>query len=187
MTKKTDKTNWYKIALGIFFLVACFCANKSDISADELTKETIIVKSPIRNIHRSKSSDEYSISALNYPCSFIIRTPGVVAANRQGIADITQNDTLLVQISNSRVEDLNNKVKNIPIYSLVKNNQVIYGLAAYNESQATLNKRWNTIFIAMGLLFLLRGFGLISSKVSYIAGILAALAVIALRLLNIWW
>ncbi|MES2381765.1 MAG: hypothetical protein V4538_12030 [Bacteroidota bacterium] len=188
MTTKADKTNWYKIAIGsIFFFAALFSANKSDISGDELTTKTIVVKSPVRNIHRRRSNDEYSISALNYGCSFIIRTPGVMAAKGQDIANITQNDTLLIHIRNSRVDDLNNKSKDIPIYTLIKNNHVIYGLAAYNESQAILDKRWNIVFIMMGSLFLLRGLALISSKAGYILGGLAALTIIVLRILHIWW
>lgn len=182
---KKDKTNWFYILLGLFFCIGFFWQNKNDIAESELSTKTIIVRNDIQKIGR-RSRYEYRLGATEYECSFVIKTAGSMAARKDQLTSITKNDTLIIKIHNSRLSDLNSKSKDIPIYSLIRNNFLVYDTDSYNQAQKMRDKRWGIIFIIMGALFMLRGLVVISSKTAYVLAGLSGVIIITLRLLDIW-
>lgn len=184
---KKDKVNWFYVILGLFFCLGFLWSDKKDILENELETKTVVVSHDIRKIGGRRSKYEYQLWSNEYQCSFVIKTAGGIAAHWDYLDNITKNDTLIIKIHNSRLSDLKKKYEDIPIYSLVKNNNQVYDIYSYNNSQKTLDKRWNVIFIIMSILFIFRGLTLISSKTTYIIAGLSVTIIITLRLLNIWW
>ncbi len=185
-TPKKDKLNWFYIGLGLFFSLSFLWADKKDVVESELETKTIVVSQDIQKTG-GRSNYEYRLWPKEYACSFVIKTAGGIAAHWVNLDNITQNDTLIIKIHNSRLADLNKKSEDIPIYSLMKNNKWVYDLDSYNKSQKNYDKRWNVILIIMSILFVLRGMTIISSKTTYILAAISASIIITLRLLNLWW
>lgn len=187
MNKRNDKVNWFYIALGLFFISAFFWTDKPDINEYDLKSEVIILCQDIKKINGTRTSYEYRLNTNKYDCSFIIETAGGMAAGWKNLDSLKKNDTLEIKYHSSRNIDLFEKGELIPIYTVIKDENIIYSLESYKKSQQTLDKRWKIIFLILGVLFILRGLTVISSKMSYIiAGIIIA-TIIALRFLNIWW
>lgn len=182
---KKDKTNWFYIALGFFFIIGFLVPKRKDVNEHELVTQQIIV-SGIQKINYHKSDDKYRIFSPGYENSFVIRTPGRVGGRETELDRITKNDTLVIKIHASRQFDTDAKQKAIPIYSLKKNGKLIYDVDTYNKAQTTYDKRWGIIFLIMGSLFLLRGFTLISSKTAYIIAGLSIITIITISLMGIW-
>ena len=186
MTTHKDKTNWFYLALGLLFILSFFLVDKSDIRENELETKTIIVSNDIQKTGGRRSKFEYRLGSREYQCSFVIKAAGALAAKWTNIENTINNDTLTIKIHSSRLQDLSKQSEYIPIYSLIKNNKLVYDVDNYNISQKTIDRRWSLIFIVVGILFILRGLTIISSKTSYILSGLSIIAVITLRLLNMW-
>ncbi len=186
-TTKKDKINWFYVILGLFFGLGFLWSDRKEIDESELVTKTIVVSHDIRKIGGRRSKYEYRLWTNEYQCSFVIKTAGGIAADWNDLDNITKNDTLTIKIHNSRLSDMNKKSEDIPIYSLIKNNSLVYDIDSYNSSQKTLDKRWNVIFVIMSVLFILRGLIIISSKTAYVLAGLSAVIIITLRILNIWW
>ena len=159
--------------------------NREGINENALVTQKIIVKR-IQKINYWKDEDKYRIFSSAYKSSFVITTVGTMADTGNNLDNILKNDTIIIKIHSSRLSDLDNKLKAIPIYSLQKNGRQIYSVDRYNNAQKTHEKRWRTISIVSGVLFLLRGFPIVSSKTAYILAGLSFIIIITIRLLNIW-
>jgi hypothetical protein len=185
-TSKKDKVNWFYLILGLFFCLAFLWTDKKDIIVSELETKTIVVRQDIRKIGGRTSKHEYRLWTNEYQCSFVIKKAGCIAAHWDNIDNITKNDTLIIKVNKSRLSDLNKKSEDIPIYSLIKNNKYVYDTDSYNNSQKQYDKRWNVIYTIMGILFILRGLTIISSRTAYVLAGLSVAIIITIRLLNIW-
>lgn len=166
---KKDKTNWFYITLGLFFIAGFLVPTQKPVDKNNLSALKIFV-SRVQKISSHKSSEQYRIYANNYQSLFKINAGGCTPKAGKIIDGILTNDTLEISIPSNRLNDLNNEHESIPIYAMQKGNEQVYTVSDYNAAQKTYSDRWGLIFLTMGVLFLLRGFALISSKVAYILG-----------------
>lgn len=187
MSKPKNKADWYIIAIGLFLFVCFFYKSAKNIDENELVKKTLIVSNSIEKIRVGKTMHYYRFYTTTNNCSFIIKTAGGMAAKWENIENITKGDTLQVEIHNSRLTDLVNKVEEVPIYSLEKNGEQIFTVSGYNKAQQTYDRRWGILFITIGSILLLRGFTLITSKMAYIMAVIGFVVIMALRFLHISW
>jgi hypothetical protein len=186
--QKKDKLNLSYLIIGLLFCVSFFWKDKKIIHSHQLETIKIVASHDIQKIGRRKSNDEFRIHPQEYECSFVIKTAGGLAANwDDNLYNITKYDTLTIKIHHSRLSDLNEKSEKIPIYSLIKNSQLIYDTDGYNTAQRTLDRRWNVILIIMSILFILRGLTIISGKTAFILAGCSILILIILRSINVWW
>jgi hypothetical protein len=185
MKPKKDKINLFYAVLGLCFCLAFLWPSGKEISEDELVTKSVVVKS-LQKILYYKSGHKYTFDSYEYECSFAITAGGVLAGTTSELDRISKNDTLLVKITSGRLSDLHTKLEYIPVYSIQKNGKSIFTVDSYNKAQTTYDKRWSTIYLVMGILFLLRGFTLISSKAAYISGAFSLIIILTVRLLNIW-
>ena len=185
MTKPKDKKNWFYLTLGMLFILSFLWKDKNNIHENNLETITIIVSNDIQYIGSRRSKFEYILYSSEYKCSFVINSAGALAAKWTNLENTVKNDTLIIKIHTSRLQDLNKKTEEIPVYSLIKNNKLVYDVDSYNISQKTIDLRWSLIFIIIGILFILRGLTIISSKTSYILSGLSIVIIITLLLLNI--
>jgi hypothetical protein len=186
MTEPKGKKNWFYLTLGMLFILSFLWTDKINIQENDLETRTIIVSHDIQYTGGRRSKFEYRLGSTEYPCSFVIKSAGALAAKWTNLENTIKNDTLIIKIHTNRLQDLNKKTEDIPIYSLIKNNKLVYDTDGYNISQKTIDRRWSLIFIIIGILFILRGLTIISSKTSYILSGLSIIVMITLRLLNIW-
>jgi hypothetical protein len=184
--RKESKPNWFYIMLGLFFCIPFFLTDNKEINHTELNSKTIIVNNDIHKFRGRKNKYSYRILSTEYKSSFVIEPEGGIAANWRNLDNIKKNDTLIIEISNNRKVDLNNKSEDIPIFSLIKNNKKIYDLESYNKAKKKYDRRLNIIFIIMSILLIARGFNVFSSRISYILAGLSVLIIISLKILNLW-
>jgi hypothetical protein len=184
--QKKNKRNWFYIMLGLFFCVPFSLSDNNEIKHTELNSKTIVVNNEIHKFRGRKNKYSYRIWSTEYQSSFVIEPEGGIAANWKDLDNIKKNDTLIIEIGNDRNVDLDNKSKDIPIFSLIKNNKIVYDLKSYNKAKKEYDRRRNIIFIIMSILLIARGFNIFSSKTSYILAGLSLLVIISLKILNIW-
>ena len=187
MANKKDKTNYgFRVLLGILFVIFSFWNNKTDITEAELTTKTITVSHPIQIIHSNRSKLAYRFGSQQYACDFTISSFGDVAARGQGLENITAGDTLVIKIHDSRLNDLNNKSEDIPVYALERNSKQLYDLTGYNEVKQTYYKRLNMVMLVMGILLLLNGLTILSGTAAMVIAVLCVVVSLLLRWLNVW-
>ncbi|WP_445720371.1 hypothetical protein [Flavobacterium sp.] len=172
--------------LGLFFCVPFSLSDNNEIKHTEVNSKTIIANNDIYKFLGRKNKYRYRIWSTEHKSSFVIEPEGGIAANWKDLDNIKKNDTLIIEIGNNREVDLDNKSEAIPIFSLIKNNKIVYDLESYNKAKKEYDRRWNIIFIIMSILLIARGFNVFSSKTSYILAGLSVLIIIFLKILNIW-
>jgi len=179
-----NKTNWFYVVLGLLFIVAWFFfSSKKETTEDVLVSKTVVVEHVIRMVGSFRETNNYKLSATNYEASFVIEKGN---GQWKRLDSITKGDSLIVKIFNKRIHDLGDKTEEIPICSLIRNGELIYSLEDYNSSQERYSNRKSMFYIFIGLLLFLRGFQIISSKISYVLGGVGIAIIITLILLDIW-
>lgn len=187
MAKAKDNTNWWFITIGCCLCLAFLWTGQQTVQQNELDTLTIVLNQDIQKSGGRRSLYQFRLNTEDYACTFVIKNAGGMAAQWDNLDNTLAGDTLIIGIHNSRLKDLTNKVKTIPIYTLIKNNQQVYTLNNYNASQKMINRRWNTIFTFAGILFLLLGFGLLSRNVTAFVAAVGFLVITTLRILDVWW
>lgn len=180
MKKNKDTINFKYILIAIICLILYFIPNQKNINVNNLVFKVIIVSYDITDISGSKSEIKYRISDKENTCSFVVDRVGAIAAKWKNLDNIVKNDTLQIQIHKNSLKKLNTTA-DITIYTLIKNKQLIFDLDGYNKELNVYEKKWDTTYIIGFVLFIFRGFTIISSNVAYI---LVALTVIIFLILN---
>jgi len=182
---KNDRTNWLYLFIGMLMVGLFFMPPTRDIAENELTTRTVVVSENIKNINYWKNENKYRLSTREHKCQFLISTPGYVADSDNQLDSIRKNDTLIIQFATNELTDLDKPTENVEVYSL-KKSEYIYDLEGYNFASKTLNRRWASLLLFIGGLFLLRGFALISSKTASIVTAIGIAIIVSARLLNFW-
>jgi hypothetical protein len=187
-SNKKEKIHGGRVLIGVLLVVGSLWKANNLVQETELVVKTIIVSQPIKPLSSRSGGYEYRIQAKEYACSFGIKTAGAIAAHWHPLESITANDTLEIKIRESRLKDLEDKAENVAVYSLRKNGTLFFDVTDYNHEQKLLNRRWETIGSVAGVLLILRGLILVSSGFAWVVGIVAVVAIVVLRFLNVdWW
>lgn len=182
--QKDNKPNWSYIMIGLFFCILFFLPTNNEKKHSELDSKIIVVTSDIHKFRGRKNKYSYRIWSTEHKASFVIEPEGGSAANWENLDNIKKNDTLVIEIDDHRNEDLENESEAIPVFSLIKNNKIVFDLESYTTAKKKYDTKWNIIFILMSILLFARGFSIFSSKTSYILAGIGVLIIISLKILN---
>ena len=179
--------NWSIVLLGLGLMVYYFYPQGKDFTADDLSTKTVTLSSNIENLHSTRSSSSYHrLWTRETKAAFTIASPGEVVAPDGSLDSLKKGDTLTVKYSSIHDNELNNGVKEIPIYYLQKGKRVYFELSSYNKAQDAATGRYKIIAIIIGILTLLYGFNVISKKITWIAAGAGLVLVIVLRALDMF-
>ena len=182
-----EKINWFYIIVGLFLLIGVFYFKGYKITESDLVTKKISLSRNIQNIHgNSRSASFYRLWANETKAAFKIDVPGGIASKWSPLDSLTKGDTLEIKYLLDNESELENSSKEIPIYSLQKSDRLYFDINDYNQSINLYDKRWNWITLILGGLLLLRGLKMISSKTSYIIGIISFSIIVILRILNLF-
>ena len=180
-----DKIDFKYIIIGILSLGAFLLPNNNNIIENDLVLKEIIVKYDIKDISSRKSEKVYRINDKENSCSFVIDKIGAIAAKWNNLDNIIKNDTLQIQIHKNSLNKLDSKV-DIFIYSLIKNNQLIFDLYGYNKEQNVYDKKWDTTFIIGSVLLIFLVLRIISKNVAFIMIVISVVIFLILNHLDKW-
>ena len=180
-----NKTNWNYIIIGaILFCFVLYNKNKK-ISTSDFNSKVVSLKRNIEYIKGgSRSSSFYRLWTNETKAAFKVEVPGGIATSWNLSDSLREGDSLEVKYRSDRETDLLNKSKEIPIYFLQKSNTLYFDTDSYYKAKTVYDSRWNWIMLIMGGLLILRGTTIINSKTTYLIGVISALIIITLRILN---
>jgi hypothetical protein len=181
-TKAGNHRNY--IITGILLLLIIFFFKPRQIDKVDLDTLSVTVSS-IRKLG-GKGKYAYYFWSKEYKCTFGIDKVGGIAAHWTLDSSIKAGDNMTIQLFPQSYESLHNDGAPIIVYSILKDGMKIFDLDEYNYNNTLRNKRINFLLLIPAILFLCRGLNLISSKKLWWIGAISIVAVLLMRIFNIW-
>ena len=179
---------WYSALIALGLIGYYFYPQGKDLTPDDLRSKTVTLSSDVAMIHNSKrdGSTYRQLWTKETKAAFTIASPGDVVAPEGSLDSLKKGDTLNIKYSSVHDNELNDGVKEIPIYHLQKGKRVYFELSSYNKVQDAATGRFKVIAVILGLLLGLYGFNVISQKTAWITGGVGVVLFVIVRALNIF-
>ena len=182
------QVKWTLVLLGLGLIGYFFYPEGRDLTPDDLSSKTVTLNLNAELIHSSRSggSSYRRLWTKETQAAFTIASPGGVVAPDGSLDSLKKGDTLTIKYSSVHDNELNNGVKEIPIYYLQKGKRVYFELNAYNKAQDAAAHRLKVIAIITGILMLLYGFNVINQKYAWVTVGAGVVVFVVLRALNLF-
>jgi hypothetical protein len=150
-----NQKNIFKIILGVFFIINFFSFKEKIITENELVTKTVTVNHYIQKNKgggRNSTNIAVKFGTKEYRNAFIIEKSGTKNIEWQLLENIKSGDQLIIKIHKDKVSNLDDEIGDeIPIYTLIKNNKVIYDVEEYNKSKKRFKFNWSFFGLLIGL------------------------------------
>ena len=189
MGKKKKKSKNLKRKLNIPFLIIgvlllIIGLNNSDkiVSQNELNSIDISLSSDIHIVKGTRGENCYRFWSKSYNAEFVLKRGSIPTESYSKISQLKKDDLITIFIRKQEMSDLNDKLNEITVFSIEKNNQALLKLDSYNLNRKMYNLRISVFMIFGAILFVLNSFSLIRLKQNYIIIGLFILGVLAMRI-----
>jgi hypothetical protein len=176
---------WIYVLLGLGLIAYHFFPKGDDLTPDDLSSKTVTLNNKIENIHNTRTSDNYQrFWTKETKAAFTIGSPGEVLTPDGAFDSLKNGDILNIEYAKVHDDELNNGVKEIPIYYLQKGKRVYFELNSYNKVQDAADARVKVIAPIVGILLLLYGFNVVNKKYTLITAGAGVVVFVILRAID---
>jgi hypothetical protein len=171
------KISWFHFIFGITLIIYTIQNVYEPTYNSDLVDIEVLTQSELEK-DGSRSSYDFRFWTTNYECQFLVPKAGTVAGNWSKLNDLEIGTILQVKVHKSRREDLYDKSKRVPIYSIAINNNSLFTLDQFNKQEYLRNLRYKYFSYILSIMFLVHAIFRNKKWNSWLIGIIVVVIVI---------
>jgi hypothetical protein len=167
MAKNKSSLNWYLLIAGILVLYSGL-SNKTSQSSSRLRMITVELSEDIINIKGRRTSSDYKFWANKYPNQFNILNGSISRGKREPISNLKKGQEIQIWISEKAYVSLGKENTKIAVRGISLNGKSLMSQNEYLKNRKMYKMRLKVIAIFTGIMLLINGLDLVSSKANYL-------------------